>query len=130
MINLYYFRHLPAERESPKMKKLLDRYGMAGYGFYWLLCEELYFTPPHQFQLTDLRLRHLAKCAGIRAFKAKRMLIYMISSGLFTMRGAMLCSLRVDEEVREVATALDRKKDSARRAGLASAAKRKAGGAA
>lgn len=130
MISLYYFRHLPNEMDNPKIKKLITKYGMTGYGFYWFMCEQLYFTSTHQLTLTNLRMRHLAVSANVRRRKARRMLDWMINIGLFGLRGQQVYSQRVDDEVKEVVTALERKKESARKAGLASAAKRRAGGAA
>ena len=38
----FYFSHDYNARTDPKVKKLLSRHGIAGYGIYWALIEDLY----------------------------------------------------------------------------------------
>jgi hypothetical protein len=40
--NSYYFSHDYNARSDPKIKKLLARHGVAGYGIYWAIIEDLY----------------------------------------------------------------------------------------
>jgi uncharacterized protein YdaU (DUF1376 family) len=38
----YYFSHDYSARSDPKIKKLMQRYGFAGYGIFWAIVEDLY----------------------------------------------------------------------------------------
>lgn len=40
--NSYYFSHDYNARTDPKIKKMLARHGIAGYGIYWAIIEDLY----------------------------------------------------------------------------------------
>jgi len=42
MANSYYFTHDYNSRTDPKVKKLLLKHGMAGYGIFWAIVEDLY----------------------------------------------------------------------------------------
>ena len=49
--SLKYFSHDTNAHEDIKCKKLLRRYGPAGYGRFWLLCEALGYAHGHKIQL-------------------------------------------------------------------------------
>lgn len=42
MKNSYYFSHDYSPRSDEKIKRLIRKYGMAGYGVYWSIVEDLY----------------------------------------------------------------------------------------
>lgn len=42
MANSYYFSHDYSSRQDSKIKRLLFKHGMQGYGLYWALIEDLY----------------------------------------------------------------------------------------
>jgi hypothetical protein len=35
----YYFKHEEHKRDEPKLKALIKKYGMKGYGMYWVIME-------------------------------------------------------------------------------------------
>lgn len=58
--NSYYFSHDYNARTDPKIKKLLARHGIAGYGIYWAIIEDLYNNAnalPTQYDVIAFDLR-------------------------------------------------------------------------
>ena len=60
MKETFYFSHDYASRSDEKIKKLIFKYGMEGYGVYWAIVEDLYqnnnkLNRDYEMQSYDLR---------------------------------------------------------------------------
>lgn len=84
MANSYYFTHDYNSRTDPKIKKLLSKHGMAGYGIFWAVVEDLYNNAnalPTDYDSIAFELRSDAKTVKsiITDFE-----LFVVSDGVFS----------------------------------------------
>ena len=61
MKDAYYFKHDAHARHDPKMKALIGKYGIAGYGKFWVIIEMLRETSGYKLEDKDYIWSSLSK---------------------------------------------------------------------
>lgn len=56
----YYFKHDANARRDPKIRSLMRKYGAAGYGWYWIIVENLREATGYQLRYDKVTLESLA----------------------------------------------------------------------
>jgi predicted transcriptional regulator len=75
---LTWFTHRIDERCGRKMKEVVSKYGMEGYGLVWVIYETMYSSPVGE---VEIRIPELSRTTGIRRRKLKRMVDFLESVG-------------------------------------------------
>ncbi len=110
-----WFSHESSAHSSPKMQKLMARWGMAGLGLYWFIVEciaerwEEYGSSLHPSY--DIEL--LAGIVRIESGQCQDMIRWMIDRGLFEAVDGqcLLCCSSLDDHLGEYAKKSNRRKN-------------------
>lgn len=94
---LFWFPHDADAAADPKTRRVMRRYGAAGYGRWWLLCEALASEPGHALPIaTDNDLENLAMTLDMEgAVEATEFLAFLRDVGLLSSDGAEIWSERM-----------------------------------
>ena len=116
---LRYFPHDADASGDPKCKRLIRRYGVAGYGRWWLLCEALASEQGHGIPLeTDNDAENLAAIIDSEsASDAAEFVSFLEEVGLVSCQDGVLRSRRMDEN----AEAFGRRRVAGRKGGSSKA---------
>ena len=116
---LRYFPHDADASGDPKCKRLIRRYGVAGYGRWWLLCEALASEQGHGIPLeTDNDAENLAAIIDSEsASDAAEFVSFLEEVGLVSCLDGVLRSRRMDEN----AEAFGRRRVAGRKGGSSKA---------
>ncbi len=116
---LRYFPHDADASGDPKCKRLIRRYGVAGYGRLWLLCEALASEQGHGIPLkTDNDAENLAAIIDSEsASDAAEFVSFLEEVGLVSCLDGVLRSRRMDEN----AEAFGRRRVAGRKGGSSKA---------
>jgi len=81
---LDYFPHDTDAINDPKIQRLVSKFGIAGYGFYFALLEEIYAEMPAKFQWNaDENSARVSRKLHVRITYSERILNHCLSIGLF-----------------------------------------------
>ena len=96
---LRYFPHDADASSDPKCKRLIRRFGVAGYGRWWLLCEALASEQGHGIPFeTENDAENLAAILDVdSASDAMEFVSFLESVGLLTCSDGVLRSKRMDD---------------------------------
>ncbi|MFA5751418.1 MAG: Lin1244/Lin1753 domain-containing protein [Candidatus Paceibacterota bacterium] len=95
--NLQYFKHYSNMRHDIKIKRLINRYGLKGYGLYNLILESITEKITTESPIPDLQetCDDIAEFYNGNSTEINDMANYMIQQGLFTLddiTGRILCN--------------------------------------
>lgn len=80
----YYFKHDSNARNDLKLKAVFRKYGSEGYGWYWIILENLRETENYQIEYSDFVLASLAEDMRTTLEKTKEFIDYCSGEvGLF-----------------------------------------------
>lgn len=118
---LRYFPHDADASGDPKCKRLMRRFGVAGYGMWWLLCEALASEQGHGIPVeTDNDAENLAAILDSgSADEAVEFARFLEAVGLVEISDGVLRSRRMDEN----AEAFGRRRVAGRKGGKHSSSK-------
>ena len=94
---LLWFPHDTDAAADPKTRRVMRKYGAAGYGRWWLLCESLASEPGHALPIaTDNDLENLAMTLDVDgAGEATEFLGFLCGVGLLSSDGEKIWSERM-----------------------------------
>lgn len=106
MKSTYYFSHDYNARTDPKIKKLVAKHGLCGYGIYWALVEDLYNNAnrlPVDFETLayDLRVEQGLLESVVMNF------------GLFQVEDSFFCSKSIDNRLENQKSKSEKARESA-----------------
>ncbi len=96
---LFWFPHDSDAAGDPKTRRVMRRYGAAGYGRWWLLCEALASEPGHALPIaTDNDRENLAMTLDMEgAAEATEFLGFLKDVGLLSSDGERVWSERMQK---------------------------------
>lgn len=97
--NADYFSHDNDARNHRKIKALRNKFGIAGYGFWFMLLEFLTYSDYNQFEFTDSEVELMAGDFGVSATEIHDMLSYCISLDMITLENGVIRSKSLDERL-------------------------------
>jgi hypothetical protein len=97
--NADYFSHDNDARNHRKIKALRGRYGVTGYGFWFMLLEFLTYSDYNQFEFTDSEVELMAGDFGVSATEIHDMLSYCIKLEMLTLENGIIRSKSLDERL-------------------------------
>lgn len=97
--NADYFSHDNDARNHRKIKALRNKFGIAGYGFWFMLLEFLTYSDYNQFEFTDSEVELMAGDFGVSATEIHAMLSYCISLDMITLENGVIRSKSLDERL-------------------------------
>jgi hypothetical protein len=97
--NADYFSHDNDARNHRKIKALRNRYGVTGYGFWFMLLEFLTYSDYNQFEFTDSEVELMAGDFGVSATEIHDMLSYCIKLEMLTLENGIIRSKSLDERL-------------------------------
>ena len=97
--NADYFSHDNDARNHRKIKALRNKFGIAGYGFWFMLLEFLTYSDYNQFEFTDSEVELMAGDFGVSATEIHDMLSYCIGLDMITLENGVIRSKSLDERL-------------------------------
>ena len=97
--NADYFSHDNDARNHRKIKALRNKFGVTGYGFWFMLLEFLTYSDYNQFEFTDSEIELMAGDFGVSATEIHDMLSYCISLDMITLENGVIRSKSLDERL-------------------------------
>jgi hypothetical protein len=97
--NADYFSHDNDARNHRKIKALRGRFGVTGYGFWFMLLEFLTYSDYNQFEFTDSEVELMAGDFGVSATEIHEMLGYCIKLEMLTLENGIIRSKSLDERL-------------------------------
>jgi hypothetical protein len=78
----YYFKHDSNARHDPKIRSMMKKYGAAGYGWYWILIENLREATGYRLKSDPITLDCLADDMRCSVKDAQDFIDYLCSNDL------------------------------------------------
>ena len=97
--NADYFSHDNDARNHRKIKALRGKFGVTGYGFWFMLLEFLTYSDYNQFEFTDSEVELMAGDFGVSATEIHDMLSYCIKLEMLTLENGIIRSKSLDERL-------------------------------
>lgn len=104
---MHYFSHDIFSRENLKIKRLLSKFGMEGYGIFWALCEFLHNNG------NKLKVEELDLIAGDLKVDFEKVKSIIFDFKLFTLSKNVISSKRVEENLKKQKEKSKKAKESA-----------------
>lgn len=116
----FYFSHDSNAHDDPKCMFLIDQLNLEGYGIFWLLIEILREQPNYRYPMALLPV--IAKKYNSSSQKFE---IVVKNYGLFQIENDEFFSLSLNKRMQKMEKEINKKRESGRKGGIASAENRK-----
>lgn len=78
----YYFKHDANARRDPKIRSMMRKYGAAGYGWYWIIIENLRESTGYRLRYDDVTLESLSDDMKSTLQETRDFIDYLCSDNL------------------------------------------------
>jgi len=116
---LDYFPHDTDAINDKKIQKLIDEYGLAGYGFYFALLADIYADLPAPYKWEE-NVKIFAHRCRLSGAKAQRMLSFCVEIHLFDADNFTKDSTLISQSITERADSILKVRDAKRKQRLSS----------